>query len=694
MSRNSSSVHKALKEMYDSKQFAELDPYRNPDSWKVMSPDERELLAKLFALQGEGLLKEGDKKGLKSFDLAVKASPKCHEILYQKGKAYASQSENVRSLKIASKSFEQATLLESRHFDSWFYWGHTLLDLGKKTEDAAYFYEADEKFNEAEKYIDQDFHNQQAAFYWHWGQGWFAAGRMSGEAVELSKSLEKFNKASELGCTEGQFWSDYGNALAEQAILLGRHELLFQVADMYRKSLEVDQEKFEVWLHFGCCMIRLYEMNCDEEYFEEGCEAFEAAAQLENKSSVLWGCWGLLLLNSGKYNRDVERLNAAVEKIIKAYECDPNDSLLLCRWAEALIHKGGIEENYEILCDAENKISECLAFDERNVEGWLQYGRCYTEIGRYFKDEQYYWEAVEKYELGLTIEPGNASIIYGLAIVYNELFEIIQSLPCLKEALGYFQSLSEQLEDPPPQVWLDWGNCLLRYGEHLQDREIVEQAVEKIEFALLLLDGALENDPTVIEALYQYGCVLDALGDYYDDPSYYEKAIQLFLNVLRVDPSMTTVRYHLGLALAHLGELMSDVDCLNNACEQFSFLLELDSEDELAWNDWGITLINLAQLVHDPCQPDLAGQYFVQAEEKLLRALSLGNVQANYMMACYCSLVHNYAASLLYLEKAKAAGALPPLDDIIHDDWLAGLRETHEFRLFMERVMREEKEKF
>jgi tetratricopeptide (TPR) repeat protein len=180
---------------------------------------------------------------------------------------------------------------------------------------------------------------------------------------------------------------------------------------------------------------------------------------------------------------------------------------------------------------------------------------------------------------------------------------------------------------------------------------------------------------------------LDFLGDYTEDAAYYEKAAEVLSKVLRIDPEYYHARYNLALALSHLGETSSDIHALQKANELFELLLEKDNEDEMAWNDWGLSLLHLAQLIEDPLNTELARKCFEEAENKFLHAAALGFTPAFYNLACLYSLNGNASTAMHYIERAELAGSLPPIEDLMHDDWLYFLRQTPTFRHFLSQLV-------
>lgn len=687
-----SSVEKKLQKILSTQEYHQLEGYHDPETWSVMSAEERELLGTLFVMQGQVQLKKGDKSALKSFDLAAKVAPGSPKVFFHKGVAYSSQHKNIRCLMSASGAFGKATKLKVDYFEAWSQWGHTLLLLGELKSDYNLLQKGLEKFEKAEKLLEGVDTGEVAKFYWHWGHCWYSLGKLSGEAIDIASALKMYAKANELGIEIAEYWNDYGNALAEQACLVGRDEVFIEVVELYLKAIDLNPEDFEAWLNLACCYSRIFEYECDESFFTKAHEAFENASDLYSKNISLWMCWGQLLLNSGKMTRDMEKLHESVDKFQEAYACEPNHPLVLCRLGEAYMNLGAYDESYELLCKAEEIIVRSLELEADNPETWYFYGRCLTEIGRYFDDVKYYFQAIEKYQYGFSLNKQLKLFHYGMALAFYEISELNDDLSTLKQALKHYSHLGEEEDKTLPTLfWVDWGTALMKYGEATQQKHYLEAALTKYEEAILHLGEEVEKNSLLMECLYRYACTLDTLGDMYDDASFYEKAIELLKHLVNIDPKHINARYSLALALAHLGELVSDVESLKKAGEHFDVLTQSDLEDDTAWNDWGVTLLNLGNLVYDPSRPEEYEQLCALAESKFLQATALGNVQAYYNLAGYHSLVGSIPAAMHFLDKAYQAHTLPHLEDIMHDEWLATLRETEEFRDFMAKLHRDNK---
>ncbi len=427
--------------------------------------------------------------------------------------------------------------------------------------------------------------------------------------------------------------------------------------------------------------LRLYLDHGDIPALERAKAAYQTALDIDPSQANGWLGWAILLTKQAERQRDFDALKDAFNKFQKADECEPDNPMILSSWGEALVMMGAVSENLLLLREGTAKVVRALEIEPDNPTVWRTYSLCLTELGFYFGDESYYLEALEKVKIGLRQDESNASLWAVLGRIYAALGTIRGEVSLLEEALKYFSQASDLFKVDMPPLYNEWGVCLMRLTEATHERRYIEAAVAKLEKSVRAFEeGGAVGDP---EWLYNYGCALDFLGDHTDNPAHYEKAIQVLTHVANLDPTYRHARYNLALAWSHLGELTAEVEFFQKAVEYFEELLEDDHEDDVTWNDLGLTLLNLAQLIRDPVHPERWHQLMTQAEGRLLQAISLGNITAYYNIACLYSLAGRYDACMQFLERCEAVDALPPTEDLRHDEWLEGVRETEAFRYFI-----------
>lgn len=682
------SVQKRLRTVLATNDFLLLSPYHDPVSWTTMTPDERELLGLLLVKQGEQQLKNSDDKALKSFELASQAAPFSAIVFFQQALAFASQNQNIRCLMAANNALEKAIQLEPAFIAAWFGWGCTLSNLGAINHDTAFFYQAHSKFIEADRLTQQNKTLHPEEFFWHWGICWHRLAKLSGEAVDFFKALEKFQMAASKGSNQnGLFCNDYGNVLVEIAFLLGRNELLHEAAEQYKIAVTQCPDNSAGWLNLACTYQSLYEIYDSEEYFFEANEYFERATSMNAQDCLSWLKWGDLHAANGKKFGDMDRFELSFNKFEKAYSCDPDNALVLARWGETQMLKASCTDNFELLREAELKISKAIELEPETPVFWHISGMCLNELGRYFNDVRYFEQAIAKFQQSLSLSDINSPVYHGLAHAYYTIGEITENANTIEKALPHFNRAIELAPLPSPQCWNDWGVALMKLGELTNEKKHIEAAIDKFEKAIGYKFNETSEKDIELDWLYNYGCAMDFLGDFHEDAIYYEKAVQVLTHVLQIDPEYSHARYNLALSLSHLGELNADIDCFQKAVDHFQILLEHDDEDEFAWNDWGLTLTHLGVLTFDEIHPEFSRAYYEQAERKFLHAIALGNTHAFYNVACLYALTKNISAAMHYLERADFCNSLPPTEDVMHDEWLDNMRHHAPFRAFISHLL-------
>lgn len=676
-------LEKRLQEILAVEDFDRLIPFTESTYWPTMTSTERDLLAILFVTQGESQLKSGDIKAFNSFELASKVAPKNLTVFHRQAMALAAQNHNMRCLNTACNAFQEVVALDPLFFDDWVSWGNTLVRIGVFQGEAIYFQEAHQKFLKAEACASLTDQPKLAECYWQWGVCWHFLGQLSGEACDFHLALEKYGQSAERGLQAVDFWNDFGDAVVELSGLIGRKELLFEAADIYKDAIHSTPDHFQSWFSLACCFQRIYEYNHEEDYFNFANDSFTQAEELNADSLDLWLFWGQLFVDHGKSKHDVESLQISFEKFAKADACEQNHSVVLRHWGEALMLCGAYAERGELLREAETKIVQSIEIHPESPESWYLYGCCLNELGRYFIEETFFFKAIEKYRYGLSLDKNNPLFFYGMSVAYLSIGELTADVEMIEQAIQCYPRVNELNGQIYPQFWNDWGVALMKLAELTNDQKSVESAIEKFEHAINQYTQNDSKQVCDVEWLYNYGCALDFLGDFTQNASDYERAVLILSKALEQDPTYVHARYNLALALSHLGELNDDIECFHKSLQLYEMLLAEDAEDEMAWNHWGLTLLHFAQLVTDSLHPEQGQQHYEEAERKLMHAIALGCTEAFYNMACLHALNANYATAMHYIERSEVSGVLPAVEDLMHDEWLAGLRDTSDFQSFI-----------
>jgi tetratricopeptide (TPR) repeat protein len=688
--KKSKDYKKILEEIYSSHAFERLDSFTDSKEWEYLNDEERELLSLLFVMQGEKQLIEGNNQVLESFRIANVISPNNSRILYRQGLAFSNQSQNLFCLKTACKIYESTLELQPDYFEAWHGLANSLVLIGTLNHDSLCLGEAINKYKQAEKFSDKIGTQKLAGFYRDLGLCWYSSGKLSGEPQDFRQALTLYQKCARLGLNTSFFWNDYGNAINEIAQLVNKPKLMIEAVEMYWKSIKLTPHYHPGWYNLATSLKVLYQIQPQEAYYAFANESFEQVSKLDPQNTNVWIKWGELQAYRGRIQRDIQNLKDSCKKFEVADVCDPNHSLVLSSWGEALLLIGSWTEDLEVLKEALRKIHKSLEIQKDNARLWFLYGSCLNELGKYYNEEKYFLDAIEKFQLGLQLDSNDTLLWYGIALSFFALGQLREDDALVYEASQYFMKAIESGGENMPQFWNDWGLALMRLSNMTDEKRYLESSINKFEQALRISSKGGTKDPNDVDWLYNLGCAYELLGDYEEETAIFEKAAHLFKKVLEIDPSFFTAYFNLACVSSRLGEVTGDIDFLFEANKNFEKALNYDPEDDQAWNEWGISLVNIAELIKDPLRPDLSQKFYAEAEKKFVFSAGLGNTSAAYHLACLYSLTGNFEASIHFLEKCMKDKALPPLDDLLVDDWLKNLRQTPLFISFLSQIERKD----
>lgn len=678
-----SEIQKTLLSIYSSKTMDELESFQNEDAWMQMNADERELLALLFIMKGELSFKNQRIDALKHLAMAEKTAPTNPKVLCRIALAILSESQEESFVLEALRVAETAVNLEPTFFDAWYIWGNALVAKGVLKQDIEEFLEAEQKYQKASG-MASSVNIKPEIFLWRWGLCWHLIAKQSGEASDYSLAIKKYKQAADLGLKTALFFNDFGNAFVDLGCLLTRPEYFIEASKSYEESIKLQPDFFEGLFNKACCYQRIYEMQNNLELCEAAEVAFERASNLSQNDAPLWFRWAQLLVKKGKNEHNPDALKQSLDKFESAHQLNPDHPHIKRDWSEVLIIIGAAEKKLAYIRKAETLIAEAAEAQPDHAFHWSVWGMCLNELGNYFDEESYYLKAIEKFQHAVSLDRNNPLIWYGLATSHYALGSLMEEVNHFEKSARFFARANECGDRLFPRFWYEWGLSLLHLGELMQDHRYLEAAIDKFEDAFKFYQEHQDISEIDPKWLYHYGCALDLLGDITDNEKAYERAIQILTQVLILDPQFMLAHYNLALVYSHLAELTWDVEGFYKAIEHLQVVIAHDPEDDLAWNDWGLVYIHLSQLLNEPSQPDLQQKLYVQAENKLIHAVSLGNTQAYYNLACLHSLMGNFTMSLHYLERADAFESLPSLEEMLQDEWLDALRATSNFQYFLQ----------
>lgn len=660
-------LKKALEEINTFERYDKLDEFKHPANWKNLEKDDLNLLANLFVKKGSLDIPKSPELAEESFETALKLTHLDSSVLLKISRVWAGVEDWDRALRNVKRALEQ----NPQFLEAWLELSALWVLKGKALKDEDLFDQALLIFEQLNRG-----NRLPAEVFFKWGQAYHCLGRVSQEPCDLANACEKYRLAEANGFIDKHLFFDHALALSEIATLVARAEYVQESLLYLLKAVEVDPHFQDGWVYLAVNYKFLYERGDKSEYYDRAESAFYTASRLNPRNKMIWLSWGQMLLNEGRLKRNHEVVSLAIEKFERASTLFPRDRDVQCFLADALMVLGLFEDRYELLREAKDKIEDCLRAKADDAAVLFLYGTCLVHLGKYFQDENVIRQSFDKFEKSIQLHPTDPHVWHSLALAHYTYGEMTGDPIMLEKSVQLFEATQKLIKGPDSELFNNWGVSLMKLSEVTGDLLHIQVAADKFEQAIALHQDTRRGHEPDPEWYYNYGCALDYLGDFYQDPGFYDKAAQVLSFIVNSFPGYSQARYNLALALTHSGEAMNDLDSLEQALNHYETLIQEDPEDELVLCDMGVALISYGDLSSSLEAYSQSKRAFEEAETKLQQAIALGNNHAAYWLACLYSLNNNFIECIHYLEKARDTDGLPPTSEILEEKWLDDLRQT------------------
>lgn len=644
---------------------------------KQFSEDKK--VGESFFKQGELRLLHGDSSGIQFFDLSLQLDPNNFKLYYDQGLSlleFSAQKGNEKTLLIAAKRFKSSVKLCPSFFEGWHAFGNTLYELGKSTGEYHYFLQAESKYSQAIAVSKGQSSDILADLFWSHGSILSLISKKTKEPSDMHTALDAFEKAlSHQEDLPVEFWHEYGYINLDLASHLNDVRYFNQGIHCFKNAVSIAISSYDSWIHLAHALGLLYNFSHDEDHFTQASECYSTAAQLNSKDAKLWSAWAKLLKESGRLIGDTKRLQASIEKCHRAHGLAEDDTEIICTWVEALSLLGLFTERVSLIHDAQNKIYDFI--ESSPTPSLLHaYGLSLFCLGKYFNDLDYYYQAIEKFQEGLSMDRTQHSLWHALGYTYTRAALIDDEESDVFEKAHRFYQKALSLKSHS-LYYFDYGYSLLKQAEMTQEQEKFEAACRHFETALHLQKDSIYLHP---DWLFYYGVTLDYIASFQEDSSLYYQALEVLNNVLIIDPEHIKVHYQLALVYTHYGEALLDHAAFQKALHHYKLAYKKEDENDHIILDWGITLASFGDFLEGKNDKIY---YFREAEFKMMQAAKLGNIHAYYHLACLYSLLQESSKALYFLKKAEHYDVLPSIEELLEDDWLEHVRCTMHFQEFL-----------
>src|SRR5262249_40848999 len=153
------------------------------------------------------------------------------------------------------------------------------------------------------------------------------------------------------------------------------------------------------------------------------------------------------------------------------------------------------------------------------------------------------------------------------------LGSLTSRLDLLIEAENKILKATDQFPDDP-DLWLAYGTCLNAFGRYYEDPEYFELAIEKLQWGLSI-------DRTSAEHWHALGNAHSALADLLEDSHLLLRASRFLQRAQDLKPSYPALQFDTARTLLEFSRMADDLPTLENAITQFESLLQGHKESIL-----------------------------------------------------------------------------------------------------------------
>ncbi len=630
--------------------------------------------------QGQTLLSENHvSKGLECFETAVRLDPYNAKLFYAQGLSlfeWGSKKNEKKALLLACKKLKTAIDLAPNFFESWQAWGSVLLALGFMTEEHHYFLQASNKFSKALELISNSSHPDLLELYWDHGLVFAKIAEHSKEPSDLYQALKAFEKAASFSGLPADFWEDFGAAYLNLSNYSAGTLPLSKAIDCLQRGLALNPYLPHAWGLLGEAFKRLYFLTQEKDHLDQADTSFQAAVSHAPENAFLSTSWTRLLLDFLYEDFNLRRLCSCIAECERIAYVYPRNPLVLALLNEAYCLLGAQTEDVNLLDKASKALEELFDTDEElHPQVFLSYGQSLHSFYEYFEDVDYLYQAIEQFQQATSTDRTSHANWYQMGKTYTLLGSLHDDQSELELGVRFLRKAAELHFDVRYLIRL--ATCLFKLGDMLHSETHLRESVFIFGQVFAFQKQALYIHP---ELVYSYASALDALGNFDDEEDLYLKAIDLLSNLLLIHPSFHATHHRLALSFAHLGELSENTDYFSRAISHYRTASKHDPDNDSIFLDWAVTLVNLSEYTNDEAERHLL---YKDAEHKLLSSAKLGNVYSYYHLSGLYSLMKQPETAMIFLKKAREQDVLPPIEELLEDDWLDNLRMTRDFQKFL-----------
>ncbi len=400
-----------------------------------------------------------------------------------------------------------------------------------------------------------------------------AVGEISLHNEDLN-ALTHFEVAASLSGDSSEAWYRQGVAFYEYGLTEGREKALLLASRYFKQAAQLSPEKTEIWSAWGATLLQLGATYSEHHFYLEAKEKFQKASEIgcsrlpkAARASFHWN-FGLVWSEIAQHSGEAIDVQLAIQSFRASMECQEKPSPKFLNDSScAYLQMGLLVNDARLFLQAADLANGAVEQDPLYLEGWATLAHIYAQLYLNTMDEKYSLNASLCYERLCKENPYQADHWLGWSQILGESGRLNRDAKKLRLSIekairGY------NLDKTNPTPLYQWVEALSHLGALTGRLDLLIEAENKI----LNAHDQFGDEPDLWHA---YGICLIAFGQYYNDPDYYEYAIEKLQYGLSLDRTNAEIWHALALAHAHTANLTDDLDMIERSTRFYTKALDL-----------------------------------------------------------------------------------------------------------------------
>ena len=420
---------------------------------------------------------------------------------------------------------------------------------------------------------------------WHReGLAFFEYGSEDGKEKALLLASRHFKIALQLEPTMFDAWVAWGNVLLQLGRFHDEHHFHLEAKEKYQKAIDLAKDEpkaivAELYWDFGIVWNEIARHSGEALDFRLAIQAFQDALKHQaNMPPEFWNDFGNAYLELALLVNDTRLFLLAIETLQEAVDQMPHytDGWKNLGAAYSQLYINSMDERFA------NKSSDAFARASRlcpkDAEIWLSWAQLLAETGRLNKNSKPLIQSIEHCARAATLDPKDSAATAQWVESLSHFGALTGRLDLIMEGEQKILKATELYPDDP-DLWLAYGICLKALGKYFEDPEYYDLAIEKLQTGLSI-------DRTNAELWHALGVAHKECADLTDEESMLERAARFLSKAIDLKPACPSFLFDAASALFRYSEAVCDTATLEQSISLFESLLQNHRSALLHHPEW------------------------------------------------------------------------------------------------------------